>query len=408
MKLTPQQKLNLKSIFDTYIRPIMKNMISLIPSFTLYLFKKQYKIDDGLFAFIDSVINDKGTKINEKIEFLFRLLSIDDNDNNKEFQKKILKIFSNHFSINSFKKTDNLANLNGLNKIYMNRIELLDLFIKENQMKYLIKYLNTDDIEMKIIIIEFLRNISYCFRDVYEKLMKKYKNIISDNEIRNIILEKIIFHEDDSTKNIETTFDNDFFNSDSENEEEKKEEEKKEEEKKEEEKKEEEKKEEEKKEEEKKDEEKKEEEKKEEEKKEDNRNIYWGMDFASVHERYLTEEVFKKPVILYNYPKEIKSFYMKQNKDGKTVAAADILVPRIGEIIGGSQREEDYDKLKNRMLELNMDLSLYNWYLDLRKFGTVPHSGFGLGFERLVMMATGVENIRDVIPYPRFPGHADF
>ena len=132
------------------------------------------------------------------------------------------------------------------------------------------------------------------------------------------------------------------------------------------------------------------------------------MDFASVHERYLTEEVFKKPVILYNYPKEIKSFYMKQNTDGKTVAAADILVPRIGEIIGGSQREEDYDKLVNRMKELNMDLSLYSWYLDLRKFGTVPHSGFGLGFERLVMMATGIENIRDSIPFPRFPGHAEF
>ena len=155
----------------------------------------------------------------------------------------------------------------------------------------------------------------------------------------------------------------------------------------------------------------KKEDKKEEEKpkKEDeNRNIYWGMDLASVHERYLTEEVFKKPVILYNYPKEIKSFYMKLNPDGKTVAACDILVPKIGEIIGGSQREEDYEKLKKRMEELKMDLSTYNWYLDLRKFGSVPHSGFGLGFERLVMMATGIENIRDVIPYPRFPGHADF
>ena len=180
--------------------------------------------------------------------------------------------------------------------------------------------------------------------------------------------------------------------------------------KKEEPKKEEEKKEEVKKEEEKKEEVKKEEEpKKEEPKKEDeNRNIYWGMDLASVHERYLTEHVFKKPVILYNYPKEIKSFYMKQNPDGKTVAAADILVPKIGEIIGGSQREENYDKLLERMKELNMDIDTYKWYLDLRKFGSVPHSGFGLGFERLVMMATGIENIRDVIPYPRFPGHADF
>ena len=143
-------------------------------------------------------------------------------------------------------------------------------------------------------------------------------------------------------------------------------------------------------------------------KEEENRNIYWGMDLASVHERYLTEQVFKKPVILYNYPKEIKSFYMKQNPDGKTVAAADILVPKIGEIIGGSQREEDYDKLLNRMKELNMDIDTYKWYLDLRKYGSVPHAGFGLGFERLVMMATGIENIRDVIPYPRFPGHADF
>ena len=144
------------------------------------------------------------------------------------------------------------------------------------------------------------------------------------------------------------------------------------------------------------------------EKKEDYRNIFWGMDLASIHERYLTEQVFKKPVILYNYPKEIISFYMKQNPDGKTVAAADILVPKIGEIIGGSQREEDYDKLLTRMKELNMDIENYKWYLDLRRFGSVPHAGFGLGFERLVMMATGIENIRDVIPYPRFPGHADF
>ena len=143
-------------------------------------------------------------------------------------------------------------------------------------------------------------------------------------------------------------------------------------------------------------------------KEDENRNIYWGMDLASVHERYLTEHVFKKPVILYNYPKEIKSFYMKQNPDGKTVAAADILVPKIGEIIGGSQREEDYDKLLTRMKELDMDIDTYKWYLDLRRFGSVPHAGFGLGFERLVMMATGIENIRDVIPYPRFPGHADF
>ena len=172
--------------------------------------------------------------------------------------------------------------------------------------------------------------------------------------------------------------------------------------------KEEEKKEEPKKEETKKEEPKKEEKKETTKKEDENRNIYWGMDLASVHERYLTEHVFKKPVILYNYPKEIKSFYMKQNPDGKTVAAADILVPKIGEIIGGSQREEDYEKLITRMKELNMDIDTYKWYLDLRKFGSVPHAGFGLGFERLVMMATGIENIRDVIPYPRFPGHADF
>ena len=147
---------------------------------------------------------------------------------------------------------------------------------------------------------------------------------------------------------------------------------------------------------------------KEEKPKEDLRNIYWGMDMASQHERYLTEEVFKMPVIVYNYPKEIKSFYMKLNPDNKTVAAMDILVPRIGEIIGGSQREEDFEKLSKRIEELKMDISGYWWYLELRKFGTVPHAGFGLGFERLVMMATGIDNIRDVIPYPRYPGHADF
>jgi aspartyl/asparaginyl-tRNA synthetase len=149
-------------------------------------------------------------------------------------------------------------------------------------------------------------------------------------------------------------------------------------------------------------------EKVEEKPKEDLRNIYWGMDMASQHERYLTEEVFKMPVIVYNYPKEIKSFYMKLNPDNKTVDAMDILVPRIGEIIGGSQREEDFEKLSKRIEELKMDLSGYWWYLDLRKFGTVPHAGFGLGFERLVMMATGIDNIRDVIPYPRYPGHAEF
>jgi len=116
----------------------------------------------------------------------------------------------------------------------------------------------------------------------------------------------------------------------------------------------------------------------------------------------------KKPVIVYNYPKEIKAFYMRQNEDGKTVAAMDILVPKIGEIIGGSQREERLDVLEKRIKELGMPLENYWWYLELRKFGTVPHCGFGLGFERLIMLVTGMENIRDVIPYPRYPGHSEF
>jgi len=132
------------------------------------------------------------------------------------------------------------------------------------------------------------------------------------------------------------------------------------------------------------------------------------MDLASEHERYLSEEVYKKPVIVYNYPKEIKSFYMRENEDGKTVAAMDILVPKIGEVIGGSQREERLDVLKAKIKGMNMNETDYWWYLELRKYGTVPHCGFGLGFERLVMMATGMENIRDVIPYPRYPTHAEF
>lgn len=140
----------------------------------------------------------------------------------------------------------------------------------------------------------------------------------------------------------------------------------------------------------------------------DKRNIYWGMDMASEHERYLTEEVFKKPIIVYNYPAEIKSFYMRLNEDGKTVAAMDILVPKIGEIIGGSQREERYDVLIKKIEDLKLDVSSYWWYLELRKYGSVPHCGFGLGFERLVMMATGLDNIRDVIPYPRYPGHSEY
>ena len=135
---------------------------------------------------------------------------------------------------------------------------------------------------------------------------------------------------------------------------------------------------------------------------------YWGCDIATEHERYLTEQIFKCPVMVYNYPKEIKSFYMKLNEDGKTVRAVDVLVPGIGEIIGGSEREENYDKLLAACKERNMDMSNYEWYLDMRRFGTVPHAGFGLGFERLIRYVTGMENIRDVIPYPRAPKLADF
>ena len=134
----------------------------------------------------------------------------------------------------------------------------------------------------------------------------------------------------------------------------------------------------------------------------------WGCDIATEHERYLTEKIFDGPVMVFNYPKEIKSFYMKQNDDGKTVKAVDVLVPGIGELIGGSEREEDYGKLLAEIKRRNMDETIYDWYLDLRKFGTVPHSGFGLGFERLIRYVTGMENIRDVIPYPRAPKLADF
>lgn len=134
----------------------------------------------------------------------------------------------------------------------------------------------------------------------------------------------------------------------------------------------------------------------------------WGMDLQSEHERYLVEKHFKKPVILYNYPKEIKSFYMRQNDDNKTVAAMDILFPGIGEIVGGSQREERLDKLETRMREMNIPANDLWWYLDTRKFGTVPHAGFGLGFERMVQFVTGMNNIRDVIAFPRTPGNAEF
>ncbi len=136
--------------------------------------------------------------------------------------------------------------------------------------------------------------------------------------------------------------------------------------------------------------------------------VSWGIDLQTEHERYLCEKIFNKPVFVTDYPKDIKAFYMKQNPDGKTVAAADLLAPGIGEIIGGSQREENYDKLINRMKELNMDLKEYLWYLDLRKYGSVEHSGFGLGFERAMMYLTGMQNIRDVIPFPRTPKNCEF
>ena len=136
--------------------------------------------------------------------------------------------------------------------------------------------------------------------------------------------------------------------------------------------------------------------------------VYWGVDLASEHERYLVEQHFKKPVILTDYPKEIKAFYMKMNDDGKTVRAMDVLFPQIGEIIGGSEREESYDKLMSRINELNIPMKDMWWYLDTRKFGTCPHSGFGLGFERLILFVTGMQNIRDVIPFPRTPKSADF
>ena len=135
---------------------------------------------------------------------------------------------------------------------------------------------------------------------------------------------------------------------------------------------------------------------------------YWGMDMQTEHERYLAEKHFGRPVCVYDYPKDIKAFYMKQNDDGKTVAAVDILVPGIGELIGGSQREDDLDKLEARMDELGLDKESYWWYLELRKYGSAPHSGFGLGFERLIMYLTGVSNIRDVLPFPRTTGSAEF
>ena len=136
--------------------------------------------------------------------------------------------------------------------------------------------------------------------------------------------------------------------------------------------------------------------------------VSWGVDLQTEHERYLCEKIFQKPVFVTDYPKEIKAFYMKLNDDGKTVAAADLLAPGIGEIIGGSQREDDYEKLLARIKELNMPIENYDWYLDLRKYGSCKHAGFGLGFERAIMYLTGMQNIRDVIPFPRTPNNCEF
>jgi asparaginyl-tRNA synthetase len=136
--------------------------------------------------------------------------------------------------------------------------------------------------------------------------------------------------------------------------------------------------------------------------------VSWGTDLQSEHERYLVEQHFSCPVILTDYPRDIKAFYMRQNEDGKTVRAMDVLFPGIGEIIGGSQREERLEKLEARIREMNLPESEYSWYLDTRRFGSAPHSGFGLGFERLLLFVTGMTNIRDVIPFPRTPGNSSF
>jgi asparaginyl-tRNA synthetase len=136
--------------------------------------------------------------------------------------------------------------------------------------------------------------------------------------------------------------------------------------------------------------------------------VEWGIDLHTEHERYLSEEHFKKPVFVFNYPKDIKAFYMRMNDDKKTVAAMDLLVAGVGELIGGSQREERLDILEKRLDEMKLPKEEYWWYLELRKYGSVPHAGFGLGFERMVQFATGVENIRETIPFPRYPGHVEF
>lgn len=134
----------------------------------------------------------------------------------------------------------------------------------------------------------------------------------------------------------------------------------------------------------------------------------WGVDLGTEHERFLTEKIYKKPIFVYNYPKDIKAFYMRMNDDNLTVAAMDCLVPIIGELVGGSQREERLEALESRIDELNLPKENYWWYMELRKFGSIPHAGFGLGFERLILLCTGIENIREIIPFPRWPGHADF
>lgn len=136
--------------------------------------------------------------------------------------------------------------------------------------------------------------------------------------------------------------------------------------------------------------------------------VEWGIDLQTEHERYITEKIYKKPVFVTDYPKDIKAFYMRPNDDGKTVAACDLLVPGVGEIIGGSQREERYDVLKERIEAMGMTEEDYSWYMDLRKYGGVKHAGFGLGFERIIMYITGISNIRDVLPFPRTPKSADF
>jgi len=136
--------------------------------------------------------------------------------------------------------------------------------------------------------------------------------------------------------------------------------------------------------------------------------VFWGVDLSSEHEKYLTQFVTERPTILYNYPMAIKAFYMKLNEDQKTVQACDVLVPGVGEVIGGSQREDNIDLLVKQIKKIGISEEEMSWYLDLRRFGSVPHGGFGLGLERLLMLATGIDNIRDIIPFPRYPGNCNY